>query len=171
MKYSEAFVEGAQQFNATTGLWDGVLTSTKHFLGDGATFDGIDEGNATVYNMKEFLNVNFAGYEGSINSCGGNVMCSYSAINRLPMAMDSELLDGVLKNGIVSDKPFDGFIISDYDEIGKLAGQEWPTSNIHMTNEESIITIINSSVDMLMLASTHWDISIEYTTNVILDAI
>ena len=34
---------------------DGVLTSAKHFMGDGATFWGVDQGNATVYNMKAFI--------------------------------------------------------------------------------------------------------------------
>ena len=51
------------------------------------------------------------------------------------MAANAELLDGILKDGIYSDKPFNGFIISDYDEIGKMAGQQWPTTNIKMTNE------------------------------------
>ena len=155
-KYARAFVEGAQNYNPSTEQWDGVLSSTKHFLGDGATFWGIDEGNDTVHNVKEFLDINYAGYSGAIDSCGGNVMCSYSAINRIPMAANAELLEGVLKDGIYNNKPFNGFIISDYDEIGKMAGQQWPTSNIKMTNEEALIQMINSGIDMGMLASTNW---------------
>lgn len=42
-------------------------------------------------------------------------MCSYSAINRIPMAANAELLEGVLKQGIYDGKPFEGFVISDYD--------------------------------------------------------
>ena len=52
----------------------------------------------------------------------GNVMCSYSGINWVPMAM-SPLLGSYLRE----DLGFDGFIISDYDEIGKVIYQQFPT--------------------------------------------
>jgi beta-glucosidase-like glycosyl hydrolase len=32
-------------------MYVGVATSAKHFLGDGATLEGIDEGNARVYDF------------------------------------------------------------------------------------------------------------------------
>ncbi len=35
-------------------LIDGILTSTKHFLGDGSTYNGTDEGDARVYNFTSF---------------------------------------------------------------------------------------------------------------------
>ncbi len=161
-KYAAAFVKGAQAYDADAQMYNGVLTSTKHFLGDGATFDGVDEGNVTTNNIRTFLKRNYAGYKGAIDECTGNVMCSYSAVNRIPMAGNAELLDGVLKNGIFEGKPFDGFVISDYDEIGKIAGQGWPTTNIHMTQEDGIALMFNSGIDMAMLASTHWDITIDY---------
>jgi beta-glucosidase len=42
-------------------------------------------------------------------------MASYSAINGIGMAMNGGLLTGKLKNEL----GFDGFIISDYSEVGK----------------------------------------------------
>ena len=98
-------------------------------------------------------------------------MCSYSAINRIPMAANAELLEGVLKDGIYNNKPFNGFIISDYDEIGKMAGQQWPTSNIKMTNEEAVIQMINSGIDMGMLASTNWWLNIPWFRDTIKNAV
>ncbi len=89
-------------------------------------------------------------------------MCSYSGINRIPMAANAELIDGVLKGGLLGSRPFDGFVISDYDEIGRLSSQGWPTTNIKMTTEEAIAEMINSGIDMMMLASTHPDVTIEY---------
>ncbi len=59
--YAAYFVEGAQA-EAENGDKMGVLSSTKHFLGDGATWWGVDEGNCTVYNYKTFLLRNYAGY-------------------------------------------------------------------------------------------------------------
>lgn len=61
-KYAAAFVKGAQAFDETSGSYKGVLTSTKHFLGDGATWWGVDEGNTTVHNFRTFLDRNYAGY-------------------------------------------------------------------------------------------------------------
>lgn len=37
---------------------NGVLGSTKHYFGDGATFGGYDEGNCRVFNFDVFYNHN-----------------------------------------------------------------------------------------------------------------
>jgi beta-glucosidase len=44
--YAQSFVKGAQ--NVQYSEMGGVMTSTKHFIGDGATFNGNDEGNNQV---------------------------------------------------------------------------------------------------------------------------
>ena len=49
-------------------------------------------------------------------------MCSYSAINWLPISI-SPMLQTVLRNGL----DFDGFVISDYDELTKIKSQGLPT--------------------------------------------
>lgn len=41
------------------GTWNGAVSSVKHFLGDGATYWGIDQGNDTVHNWNSFLEVNY----------------------------------------------------------------------------------------------------------------
>lgn len=146
-KFAKAYVRGIQMPNADTGAIDGVLSSVKHFLGDGATYLGIDEGNATVHNFETFLKVNMAGYHGGIESCAGNVMCSYSGVNRIPMSINAELVEGVLKE----EAGFEGFVISDYGEISKVATQGWPTSNIKMEVADATSNIINAGIDMMML--------------------
>jgi beta-glucosidase len=84
-------------------------------MGDGTTWNGYDEGNAIVYNFTSFYRKNLKGYEAAINSNTGSIMASYSAINGIGMAMNGGLLTGKLKNEL----GFDGFIISDYSEVGK----------------------------------------------------
>ena len=44
-------------------------------------------------------------------------MVSYSAINDHHMSISSEMMTGLLKD----DMGFDGFLISDYDAIGKIS--------------------------------------------------
>lgn len=49
-------------------------------------------------------------------------MVSYSSINKIPMAINGAMVEGVLKEGLIQgEKPFTGFAISDYDEAGKVA--------------------------------------------------
>lgn len=105
------------------------MTSTKHFLGDGATYEGRDEGNDKVYNFTSFLEHNIEGYRGGIEAQTGTIMCSYSAVNSIPMAINGDLLQGILKER----EGFGGFVISDYNERDKVANQGQPTSNILMT--------------------------------------
>lgn len=50
-------------------------------------------------------------------------MASYSAINFVPLSTGS-YLNSILRNQL----GFDGFVISDYNEVDKVAGQYLPTS-------------------------------------------
>lgn len=106
-KYAKAFTEGLQ---GKPGALTGILGSVKHFLGDGATMFGADEGNAHVGSFKSFISHNIQGYRGSIAAEVGSVMCTYSAVNWLPVAL-SPLLNAVLRRKL----NFDGFVISDYN--------------------------------------------------------
>lgn len=56
--YASSYVQGLQQ-DQGNGTWSGVCSSVKHFMGDGATYWGIDEGNNTVNSMANFVEVNF----------------------------------------------------------------------------------------------------------------
>lgn len=95
---------------------NGALASTKHFLGDGATRNGHDEGNVTVNNFEVFWNNNIKGYNGALEENTGTIMVSYSAINNVAMSL-SPLMTDRLKEEL----KFDGFLISDYDAIGKAS--------------------------------------------------
>ena len=145
-KYGKSYTEGLQ---GTPNNLTGVLGSVKHFIGDGATTYGADEGNARVSSFKTFLNHNIQGYKGSIESEIGSVMCSYSGINWVPMAL-SPMLNSILKQKL----SFDGFVISDYDELNRVIDQQLPTDfqKFYALNE-SLTQVINSGVDMMMIPS------------------
>jgi beta-glucosidase len=100
--FAKAYVESLQ--NVVGGYITGVLACTKHFLGDAATFNGNDEGNSKVYNMKTFLDINMAGFLGALEANTGNIMVYYSAINDIPMSINTALLQGTLKD----ENGFDG---------------------------------------------------------------
>lgn len=106
-QYAQSFIQGLQ---GNPQALTGILGSAKHFFGDGATMYGADEGNAQVGSFKSFVNNNIQGYYGSIAAEVGSVMCSYSAINWLPLSL-SPFLGNLLRGKL----NFDGFVISDYD--------------------------------------------------------
>ena len=166
--YAREFVLGAQMPNDYTGKWEGVLASVKHFIGDGSTYLGLDKGNSTVHNFKAFKDVNMAGYHGGIEACAGNVMCSYSAVNNIHMSLNAELIERELKE----QAGFEGFVISDYDEIAKLSDGGYPSSNIKLKDQAAaLIGIINSGVDMMMLAGFNNVMTLSFFRDTLLNAV
>lgn len=100
-----------------------------------------------MYNFKSYVNHNIQGYKGAIASEVGTVMCSYSAINGIPMAVG-----GWLGNLLRYKLSFDGLVISDYDELHRIVEQQLPTSFVNTTSLDTAYTaIMNAGIDMFML--------------------
>lgn len=152
-KYASAFVIGAQQ-PSDDGKLTGALATVKHYIGDGATFEGPDEGNAHVNDMEHFLQVNGAGYVGALKSDVGSLMVSYSAINELPMTFNDQLVAKNLREKSYFGKTFGGFIVSDYGAVDKASNQGLPATHSHTPYLEGLAQAINGGIDMFMLSST-----------------
>jgi beta-glucosidase len=75
-----AYIEGFQ--NIQNNDITGVMATAKHFIGDGATKHGFDEGDdAYSGSLKDFWFANGAGYEGALQAHVATLMVSYNAIN------------------------------------------------------------------------------------------
>jgi beta-glucosidase len=146
-RLGRAFVTGAQAIRK--GSIRGALATAKHFIGDGDTAQGVDEGNAIVTDMPAFLRDNYPGYRGAIAAGVGSVMASYSQINGLPMHLNRNQLTNVLKRGrggVPGQQPFAGFVVSDFggvDKAATLAGISYP---------QALARAINAGIDMVMLS-------------------
>ncbi|MFI0435025.1 MAG: glycoside hydrolase family 3 N-terminal domain-containing protein [Parachlamydiaceae bacterium] len=151
--YTTQLVNGFQQ--PRKGKITGVLATVKHYLGDGATYDGPDEGNVVAHDTDHFMQVNKAGYDGAIISGAGSIMISYSGLNNLPMSFNQKLISGDLLKGKKSfKKPFEGLIVSDYGAVDKAAVQGLPTTTTHTPYPQALAKAINSGIDLVMLSST-----------------
>lgn len=126
-KFSQAYVKGLQDVN--NGKINGVLATPKHYLGDGSTLYGCNEGNANVLNFKNYIAKNSRGYVGAVKSNAGSVMVSYSAINWIPNAINSHFLLATLRQDI----GFNGFTISDYDDIERMTNVLLPRTFVNFT--------------------------------------
>ncbi len=151
-KYTFQLVDGLQQ--QIDGKITGVLSTVKHYLGDGATLDGVDEGNVIANHLDHFMEVNKAGYEGAIQSSAGSIMISYNAINNLPMTFNTQLIQDLRKAKKYFDTPFAGLIVSDYGAIDKAGSQGLPTTTTFTPFPQALANAINSGIDLVMLSST-----------------
>jgi beta-glucosidase len=117
-----------------------VAASAKHFLGDGATRDGIDQGDADV-DEATLIRLHAQGYPAAIEAGVMTIMASFSSWQGVKMTANRSLLTDVLKRRM----GFDGFVVSDWNSHGQVPG---------CTNE-SCPAAVNAGIDMLM-APNDW---------------
>ena len=116
--YAGEMIRGLQGDPGAMGVQHGgVAASAKHFLGDGGTTDGIDQGNTQV-SEDELIRIHAAGYPPAIDAGAMTVMASYNSWNGQKMHGNKSLLTGVLKGQM----GFEGFIIGDWNGHGQIPG-------------------------------------------------
>ncbi|MDR7335224.1 glycoside hydrolase family 3 protein [Roseateles asaccharophilus] len=143
-KLGQAAVEGLQD-----GLKDGrgVLATAKHYIADGGTRRGIDQGVAQT-TPTELAQVHGAGYLGALDAGVLTAMASFNSwtdtagyVEHGKMHGNKTLLTGVLKERLA----FDGLIVSDWDGVGQVAG----------CRNEDCPAAINAGIDIVMVPF-HW---------------
>ena len=117
--YGDRIVIGLQgEFGSEDFMGNGkVISSAKHFLADGATEKGVDQGDALI-SEKELSEVHAAGYYSSIPAGVQTVMASFSSWNGRKLHGDKELLTDVLKEKM----GFNGFVVGDWNGHGQVPG-------------------------------------------------
>ncbi|MEP7242848.1 MAG: glycoside hydrolase family 3 protein, partial [Gammaproteobacteria bacterium] len=94
-----------------------VLATTKHFLADGGTDQGRDQGDARIAEVT-LRDIHGAGYPPAIEAGVQTVMASFSSWNGVKITGNRGLLTEVLKERM----NFQGFIVSDWNAHGQVAG-------------------------------------------------
>jgi Glycosyl hydrolase family 3 N terminal domain len=74
-----------------------VIACAKHFVGDGGTHKGINEGN-TICSYKELEKIHMSPYSDCFDQGVCTVMASYSSWNGEPLHSSHFLITDVLKN-------------------------------------------------------------------------
>ncbi len=141
-KFGDAYVNGLQGLPHTAGFLgsDTVLATAKHFIGDGGTTYGIDQGN-TELDDADLMRLHAPGYYGAIASGVQTVMVSFSSVNGEKLHGHRRLITDVLKGRM----GFDGLVVSDWNGIGQVPG---------CTNTDCP-QAINAGIDMIM-APEEW---------------
>jgi beta-glucosidase len=125
-----------------------VLATAKHWIGDGATSDGVETqcvpadpprwcgGDAPVTEA-ELRRTHLPPFVAAINAGAGAVMVSHSSVGGVPMHANQHLITDVLKGEL----GFDGIVVSDWGGTG----------NVSNDYAYAVRTAVNAGVDMVMV--------------------
>ena len=139
-EYAASYTHGLQ------GSFDddaNAVASVKHFIGDGGTTDGKDQG-VTETSVADLINIHGQGYFGAIGAGAQTVMASFNSWKNADTGQDHGKLHGdkaLLTDALKDKMGFDGFIVSDWNAIGQVAG----------CSNASCPRAINAGIDLVMV--------------------
>jgi beta-glucosidase len=116
-----------------------VLATAKHYVGDGGTDGGKDQGETNISDA-ELRRIHLPPFKAAIARGVGSVMISYSSFNGVKLHANSYLINDVLKGEL----GFDGIVVSDYNGIDKIDGKAGFTP-------AEVTASINAGMDMVMV--------------------
>ncbi len=135
--YGNRIVIGLQgEFGTDEFMGPGrVISSAKHFTGDGATKNGVDQGDAEI-SEAALRDIHAQGYYSAVPAGVQTVMASFSSWQGRKLHGDKELLTDVLKGRM----GFNGFVVGDWNGHGQVPG---------CTNTDCAQSL-NAGLDMFM---------------------
>ena len=142
-KLGKAFVLGLQGEGDTLLDNNHVIATAKHFMGDGGTFEGIDQGNTRISEIG-LRDLHGYPYFDALDACTQTVMASFNSWNGKKLHGYKELLTDILKK----DMQFDGFVVGDWNGHGQVEG----CSNTKCAQS------FNAGVDMFMVPENWKDL-------------
>ncbi|MEU2616205.1 glycoside hydrolase family 3 N-terminal domain-containing protein [Micromonospora sp. NPDC007271] len=128
---------------STLGGPTSVLATAKHYVGDGGTTGGADQGN-TQLSEADLRAVHLPPFQAAVQRGVGSVMISYSSWNGVKLHGNRYLITTVLKGEL----GFSGFVVSDWNGIDQIDGAAGFTA-------AEVTTAINAGIDMVMVP-TAW---------------
>jgi beta-glucosidase len=136
-EYAHAIVLGLQGDPGKPDFLRGnhVIATAKHFLADGGTFEGRDQGDARI-TEEQLRDLHSPGYVAAISAGVQVVMASFSSWQGKKITGHEGLLTEVLKDRM----GFDGFIVGDWNAHGQVEG----------CTVTSCPAAINAGLDMFM---------------------
>jgi beta-glucosidase len=144
-QYAPALVRGLQGVPGEKDFLRGehVISTVKHYVGDGGTRDGRDQGDMPG-DETELRDIHAAGYAPAIEAGVQVVMASFSSWQGQKLHGHKGLLNDVLKERM----GFEGFVVGDWNGHGQVAG---------CTNT-SCAASINAGLDMFMAPDSWKDL-------------
>ncbi len=142
----ESFGQDPDLVSSMTSLIDGlqggdlrlptsIIATAKHFVGDGGTTGGRDQGD-TLVDEADLRTVHMEPYRAAIARDAQAVMVSYSSWNGQKMHGNRRMITDTLKGEL----GFNGIVVSDWDGIAQLGGGY----------DDQVRQAINAGIDVVM---------------------
>ena len=142
-KLGKALVLGLQGEGNTFLDKNHVIATAKHFMGDGGTLRGVDQGN-TIISEAGLRQLHGYPYFDALDACAQTVMASFNSWNGLKLHGYKELLTDILKQ----DMQFDGFVVGDWNGHGQVDG----------CSNSKCAQSFNAGIDMFMVPENWKDL-------------
>jgi beta-glucosidase len=140
--YAASVVKGLQGHANKDFLGDKrVISTIKHFIGDGGTQGGDDQGE-NIASEQELFTVHAQGYVGGLTAGAQSVMASFNSWHGDKVHGHKYLLTDVLKNRM----GFDGFVVGDWNGHGQVKG----------CIKENCVQAVNAGLDIFMVPTEAW---------------
>ncbi len=141
-EYSASIVKGLQGHADGDFLSDKrVISTVKHFLGDGGTEQGDDQGD-NIASEQDLFDIHAQGYVGGLTAGSQSVMASFNSWHGEKIHGKKYLLTDVLKDKM----GFDGFVVGDWNGHGQIKG----------CSNEDCPQAVNAGLDMYMVPTDAW---------------
>ncbi len=141
--YAGAIVRGLQ--GATTDADflgnERVVSTVKHFLGDGGTEGGIDQGD-NIASEQDLVRLHAQGYVGGLAAGAQTVMASFNSWHGVKNHGNPYLLTDVLKTKM----GFDGLVVGDWNGHGQIPG----------CSNENCAQAAKAGLDVYMVPTAAW---------------
>ena len=134
-KLGKAMILGLQGEGSNFLDSNHVIATAKHFMGDGGTINGVDQGD-TLISEKDLRNIHGYPYFEALDACSQTVMASFNSWNGSKLHGNKDLLTGILKERM----QFDGFVVGDWNGHGQVKG----------CSNTSCSQAFNAGIDMFM---------------------
>ncbi|XPF95885.1 glycoside hydrolase family 3 protein [Colwellia sp. RE-S-Sl-9] len=147
--YAASIVKGLQGHADKDFLGDNrVISTVKHFLGDGGTVGGDDQGD-NIDSEEDLFKLHAQGYMGGLSAGSQSVMASFNSWHGEKNHGSKYLLNDVLKEKM----GFDGFVVGDWNGHGQVKG----------CSNESCAQAVNAGLDIFMVPTSAWKPLLENT--------
>ncbi|MFG6192552.1 glycoside hydrolase family 3 N-terminal domain-containing protein [Nonomuraea sp. JJY05] len=120
-----------------------VLATAKHYVGDGGTTGGVDQGD-TQLSEADLRAIHLPPFRAAVERGVGSVMISFSSWNGARLHGHQYLITTVLKGEL----GFSGFVVSDWNGVDQIDGAPG-------TSALDVRTAVNAGIDMVMVP-TAW---------------
>lgn len=140
--YARAVVHGLQGHAEDNFLGDDrVISTVKHFIGDGGTVGGDDQGD-NIETEQALFTIHAQGYVGGLSAGAQSVMASFNSWHGEKVHGNQYLLTQVLKEQM----GFDGFVVGDWNGHGQIPG----------CSNENCPQAVNAGLDIYMVPTEAW---------------